>query len=207
MYGHILHVLIHGAVTLLLCFPYLTEWTIWLFVTLLVGTHLTQDFIKYTLTKKIPKNTFLYFMADQFFHLLVLSAILLFPVSHEVRGFPNHPVLNMVYTQNIWTVNAIFFFLLTFAGSYTLFAFYQSYRKDARPDHGITSFEIIYNSLERIFIGGVVLFNPDWTLATPLIGLVRLPSKKMRDWKDFMFSLVFSINLAGLFRFFQRFFQ
>ncbi|HOW58154.1 MAG TPA: DUF3307 domain-containing protein [Candidatus Omnitrophota bacterium] len=203
--GHIAHVLIHGIVTLLCLFPYLNELTIWLFVAGLMATHLIQDFIKYTLTKKIPKNTFVYFMIDQCFHLLVLSAIFLLPVSSDVRGFPNHLILNTLYTQSIWTVNAIFFLLLTFASSYTLFAFYQSYRKDARPDHGITSLEIIYTSLERILIGGIALFTPNllWLLITPLIGLVRLPIVKMRDQKDFMFSLTFSIILGLFFRLFQ----
>lgn len=205
IWGHIFHVLIHGAVTFTLLYPYLNEPVIWFFVIGLLMMHLVQDFIKYTLTKKIPKNTFLYFMADQFVHLFVIGLIFMLPVSCEVRGFPGHPLLNDLYTQNIWTLNAIFLILLTLAASYTFFAFYQSYRKNARPDHGITSLEIIVASLERILVGGTVLWvaNPVWVLVTPLAGILRLPFKKMRDRVDFLVSITYAVLLGLLFRIFR----
>lgn len=205
LWGHTLHVVIHGAVTLVLLFPYLNEPVIWLFTIGLVVIHLVQDFIKYTLTKKIPKNTFFYFMADQCVHVFVLSLIFMLPISQEVRSFPGHPVLNQLYTENIWTLNAIFLLLLTLSATYTLFAFYRSYRKDARPDHGITSLEIIVSALERILIGGTAAWaiNPLWILVTPLAGCLRLPFKKMRDRNDFLISLVYAVLLGLLFRMFR----
>ena len=202
LWGHIFHVLIHGLVSLALLYPYLKDPRIWIFVTLLVFLHLAQDFIKYTLTKKIPKNTFFYFMADQIVHGLVLCSILIFPVSSEILGFPGHPLLDAVYRDNAFTLLLIYFILLTFAGSYTIHAFYRSYIKDSRPLYGITSYEIIYTLLERSIIGVIVLGAPNllWILLTPLVGLARLPLEKMRDRTGFLVSFLYAIVLSLCFR-------
>ncbi len=202
VWGHLFHVLIHGIVSLVLLFPYLKNPGIWVFVAAVVLLHLVQDFIKYTLTKKIPKNTFFYFMADQFVHLLVLSSILLFPVSAEVRGFPGHPLLDAVYRDNAFTLLLIFFILLTFAGSYTIHAFCRSYVKDSPPLYGITSYEMTYTLLERSIIGIIVLgaSNGLWILLTPLVGLARLPLKRMRSRAGFLVSLLYAILLGLCFR-------
>lgn len=202
LWGHILHVLIHWAVSLLLLFPYLDRPGIWIFVSAMVLLHLGQDFIKYTLTRKIPKNTFLYFIADQCVHVLVLSSILLFPISAEVRGFPGHRLLDMVYRDNGFTLWLIFFILLTFAGSYTIHAFCRSYVKNAPPLYGITSYEMAYTLLERSIIGLIVAGTAplSWILFTPLVGLARLPLKRMRDRTGFLFSLSYAVLLGLCFR-------
>lgn len=203
LWGHILHVLCHGIVSLLLLFPYLNEPILWGFIVGLVLMHLTQDFIKYTLTQKIPKNTFVYFMADQFVHVLVLAVILLFPLSHEVRGFPHHPILDAVYRDNNFTLLMIFFLSLTFAASYTFHAFCRSFVKTAPPLYGITSFEMTYALIERSVIGLIILSvpNPFWgVLVTPLIGLARLPVKRMRDRNGFLVSLLYAVVLSLCFR-------
>ena len=87
--GQLFHVLIHGLVSLILLYPYLNNPSVWIFIAALVLIHLTQDLIKYSFTKKTPANTFAYFMTDQLCHVLVLSAVVLFPISREVRGFPD----------------------------------------------------------------------------------------------------------------------
>ncbi len=204
LWGHVLHVLIHLGVSLAMVFPYWDSPSLWIFLAGLMLVHFIQDIIKYTLTQKIPKNTFVYFMADQFVHGLAIAVILLFPISSEVRGFPTHPVLNMLYVENRWTLLAIFFILLTFGGSYTLFAYYRTYRKDARKDHGITSAEMTYMLLERSVAGMATLLvtNPLWIALTPLIGIARLPFKKLRDKQDFFISIGYSILLGLLFRLF-----
>ncbi len=203
LWGHILHVLIHGVVLLLFLYPYLGNPEIWVFAAAVMIFHLIQDFIKYTLTKKIPKNTFLYFMTDQFVHVLVLGSILILPISSEVRGFPNDALLDAVYRDNTFTLFLIFFILLTVAGSYTIHAFYRSFVKNSRPLYGITSYEITYTLLERSIIGIIVLVTPHLLLGillTPLVGLARLPFKKMRDRTGFLISFSYAVLLSLCFR-------
>ena len=97
-----------GRVSLALLYPYLNKPTIWMFVTGLVLIHLLQDLLKYSFTQKTPSNTFIYFIADQFCHIGVISAIFLFPVNREILGFPSHPFLDAIYRTNIWTIGLIF---------------------------------------------------------------------------------------------------
>src|SRR5664279_3677669 len=66
--GHLSHALIHGLVSLALLYPFLQEPQIWIFVVGMVLIHLAQDLIKYSFTKKMPANTFIYFMTDQICH-------------------------------------------------------------------------------------------------------------------------------------------
>ncbi|MBU9889885.1 MAG: DUF3307 domain-containing protein [Candidatus Omnitrophica bacterium] len=202
LWGHIFHVLIHWGVSLVLVWPYLDLPGIWIFVTAATLVHLTQDFIKYTLTRKIPKNTFLYFMADQCVHVLVLGAILFFPVSREVRGFAGHSLWDTLYRDSAFTLFLIFFILLTFAGSYTIHAFFRSYVKNTPPLYGITSFEMAYTLLERSIVGIVIVTaaHPLWILLTPLIGLFRLPFPNMRDRAAFLASFIYACLLSLCFR-------
>lgn len=204
LWGHILHVLIHGIMSLLLVFPYLNVPQMWLFIGGVIALHLIQDIIKYTLTKKIPKNTFVYFIGDQCVHILILSVILLFPISSQIRGFPQDAFLNRLYVNSQWTIGAIFFVLLTFAGSFTLYAFYKGTRKDLRPNHGITSFELLFAIAERTIAGTAALLvtNFLWLLLVPLVGIARLPFKIMRDRTDFLISISYAILLGLLFRLF-----
>ena len=107
--GQLAHVFVHGMVTTVLLFPYLNEPLIWVFIVALMLEHLAQDLIKYRFTKKAPQKTFVYYAADQLFHFLALSAILLFPVANEVRGFPGNAALDTLYKNNTLTVFFIFF--------------------------------------------------------------------------------------------------
>jgi len=199
--GQLLHVLIHGLVTLAILTPYLNEPVIWGLAAGIVLIHLAQDSTKYSFTKKTPANTFLYFMTDQFFHILVLSTIFLFPISREVRGFPNAALLNILYTQDVWTVRAIFFILLTFGGSYTLNAFAKSYLKDCPPLFMITSTEMLYEILERTLVAWIVLSltSLPMLLLIPCLGLFRLFSKPLRNVRAFLLSLDYAILLSLLF--------
>ncbi|MDD5226483.1 MAG: DUF3307 domain-containing protein [Candidatus Omnitrophica bacterium] len=200
--GQLLHVLIHGLVSLLLLYPYLNAPTIWLFVAGLVLIHLGQDLIKYTFTQKTPTNTFVYFMTDQFCHVLAISAIFLFPISHEVRGFPAIPFLDSIYRTNLWTLGAIFFITLTFAGSYILNAFAKSYLKERAPLYLISSPEIAHAILERSLIAWILLAGTSpWTLLLiPCTGILRLPFKPLRDLTAFLLSLNYAVLITLLFQ-------
>jgi len=200
--GQLLHALIQGLVSLVLLYPYLNLPQIWLFVTGLVLVHLVQDLIKYSITQKNPSHTFLYFMADQLFHVLVISAIFLFPISHVVRGFPDSALLDMLYRTPIWTSGAIFFIILTFAGSYVLNAFAKSYLKGRPPLYLISSSELAYAIFERSLIAwGVLSITEPWMVfLIPCIGIFRLPVKSLRDLTAFLFSLNYAVLITLLFQ-------
>lgn len=200
--GQLFHVLIHGLISLILLYPYLNEPQIWLFVTGLVLVHLTQDLVKYSATKKIPANTFVYFMTDQLCHVLVISAIFFLPISREIRGFPGFPVLDMIYRTNIWTLGAIFFITLTFAGSYILNAFAKSYLKERSPLYLISSPEVAHAILERSLVAWILLANTSpWMLLLLLcVGVLRLPFKPLRDLTAFLLSLNYAILITLLFQ-------
>ncbi len=199
--GQLAHVLIHGLVSLAILFPYLNEPVIWAFVAGIVLVHLAQDLTKYSFTKKNPANTFFYFMADQACHILVLSAIFLLPVSHEVRGFPGLPLLDTLYRTNAWTLYAIFFILLTFAGSYILNAFSKSFLPGESPLLMIRSQEMVHAFLERSLVAWFLLTNTSvvFLALVPLVGLFRLPFKMLRNWKAFLLSLNYAVLLVLLF--------
>lgn len=201
-WGQFLHVLIHGLVSLALLYPYLNEPVIWAFVAGIVAIHLAQDSTKYSVTKKIPANTFFYFMVDQMGHVLVISAIFLFPISHEVRGFPHDALLNILYTNDVWTIRAIFFILLTFGGSYILNAFAKSYLKNCPPLFMITSTEMLYEFLERFLVAWIVLSGTSLPilLLIPCIGIFRFFSDPLRNLKAFLLSLNYAVLLSLLFR-------
>jgi hypothetical protein len=200
--GQLAHALIHGLVSLALLYPYLNAVQIWLFVGGLVLAHLTQDLLKYTFTKKTPGNTFIYFMIDQLCHIFVISTIFLFPISREVRGFPNSAFLDMFYRTNVWTIDAIFFITLTFAGSYILNAFAKSYLRGHPPLYLITSLEIAHAILERSLMAAILLLNPlpPWgLLLIPCVGIFRLPDKTLKDPTAFLLSMSYA-GITVLFR-------
>ncbi len=201
--GQFFHALINGLISLILLYPYLNAPQIWIFVAGLVLVHLAQDLIKYFATKKNPANTFVYFMADQFCHVLVISTVFLLPISHELRGFPTSPLLDMFYRVNAWTLDVIFFITLTFAGSYVLNAFARSYLKDRSPLYLITSQEVAHAIFERSLIAWVLIasVSAPWMLfLLPCVGVLRLPFKTLRDVTSFLLSLSYGIWITLLFQ-------
>ena len=201
--GQVFHALIQGLFSLILLYPYLNSLQIWLFVAWLVLAHLMQDLTKYSATEKTPANTFVYFTTDQFCHILVISVIFLLPISHEVRGFPDFPLLDMFYRLNIWTVDVIFFITLTFAGSYILNAFTRSYLKERSPLYLITSPEVAHAILERSLIAWILFssVSAPWMLfLLPCVGILRLPFKTLRDLMAFLLSLSYDIWITLVFQ-------
>ena len=200
--GQLFHVLIHGLVSLAILYPYLNEPVIWAFAAGIVVIHLTQDLIKYSFTKKTPANTFIYFTIDQFCHALVISVIFLFPISREVRGFPDIPFLDILYKQNIWTILPVFFITLTFAGSYILNAFAKSYLKGHSPLYLISSPEMAHAIIERSLMAWILLScTSPWCLfLIPCTGVLRLPFKVLRGWTAFLLSLSYAVLVTLLFR-------
>ena len=209
LWGQIFHVLIHGLVSLAFLYPYLNSPQIWLFVSGIVLVHLTQDLIKYSFTKKTPANTFVYFMTDQFCHVLVISTIFLFPISREIRGFPDSAFLDLLYRTNTWTLEAILFITLTFAGSYVLNAFTRSYLKGRSPLYLISSPEMAHAILERSLMAGILLSSasPWRLLLIPCVGVLRLPFKTLRDWTAFLLSLNYAVWVTLLFQIALGYFQ
>lgn len=199
--GQLLHVLIHALVSLAILYPYLNEPQIWIFIAGISMAHLTQDLLKYSFTQKSPRNTFPLFIADQLCHVLVISTVFFFPVSHEIRGFPNSALLDLLYRQDLWTIRLIFFILLTFGGSYILNAFARSYLKNPPPLFMITSTEMLHAIVERTAVAWIVLIStsPAMLLLIPCLGILRLPSKSLRDPKAFLLSLNYSILLCLFF--------
>jgi hypothetical protein len=141
-------------------------------------------------------------MTDQLCHVLVISTIFLFPISHEIRGFPALPRLDMFYRTNIWTINAIFFITLTFAGSYILNAFVKSYLRGYMPLYLISSQEMSHAILERSLIAWILLSNvsPWALLLIPCLGFLRLPFKTLRDLTAFLLSTNYAVLITLLFQ-------
>ena len=202
-WGHFWHVAIHAACILLCCFPYIGRPFMWIFAFTIATIHYFQDLLKYTLTQKSPKHTFWFFIIDQIIHFLFLAAIFLFPVSKEVLDFPNHPAINFYYAGNTGTLYAIAFISATFVGTYTLHAFRKTFLKDSRPDHFITSPEVFHNLIERSVITGLILFSTSPLIfigGSLLIGLTRLPFKKLRNKLDFGLSFAFAALVGVIFK-------
>lgn len=201
--GQVYHAMIQGLLSLLLLYPYLNSLQIWFFVAWLVLAHLLQDLVKYAATSKLPANTFVYFITDQFFHVLVIAVVFLLPVSHQIRGFPEFPLLDMFYRLNIWTVDGIFFVTLTFAGCYILNAFTRSYVKDRSPLYLITSMEVGHAILERSLIAWILfasVASPWMLFLLPCVGILRLPFKTLRDLVAFLLSLSYGIWVTLVFQ-------
>lgn len=201
--GHLLHVLTHALVNFLILFPYLGNPIIWIFVLLISTIHLIQDMVKYRLMQQ-HKQYFLHiFLGDQVLHFLFLSTILFFPVSSQKIGFAFWPTLDLLYTDNLWTVYTIALVMATFCGSFFLNALSITYLKHLRQDHFITSTEMTLGLIERSLVAGIFLWasNPVWFLISPLAGIFRFLFKSGRSKRDFMLSFIYAVLIGILFRF------
>ena len=201
--GHIYHVLILAASSLVLALPYLKDPFIWIFIGAISFIHLFQDMVKYSLQQKDPKKMFWYFTIDQIFHLIFLSTILIFPISKLVLDMPGLSQANFFYGSNRWTLGAILFILSSFGGAYFLHAFRRSFFPNTREKHFITNFELVHGVVERTWISFLWLC-PHWIVIflTPLIGFVRLFSNQLRSRPDFLLSFFYATLLGLVFRFF-----
>lgn len=202
--GHFLHAFCHAAVSLLLLWPYLGDLFIWKFVLSICAIHFFQDLIKYRLMEKHKKHFFLVFTMDQAIHFLFLSTLFLFPEGNQVLGFASHPILNELYIENSWTLYAIAFVTTSFAGSFTLYAFRINFLADSRPDHFITSAEIIHGLVERSVVTWLFIFAPNsWPLIfSPAIGLIRPFFRRISNKTDFFMSFNYAAMVGMMFRLF-----
>ncbi|HTL47707.1 MAG TPA: DUF3307 domain-containing protein [Verrucomicrobiae bacterium] len=201
VWGHLLHVLIHVLVSLIIIYPYWHQPSIWFFILGLGTVHFIQDVIKYTTQKKIPAYTFPLFVIDQIFHGLVVSSVMLLPVSRLVLGFDGAP-WDAYYRESTWTLYLIAFVLVTFGGSYLLYNFRKNYIPGTRPDHLITPFEMSHALIERPLIAGIFLFGDSpliWLFAL-LAGIPRLFFPKLRDPLDFSMSFLYSALIGLIFK-------
>ncbi len=200
-WGHIAHVLIHFAVSALLVFPYLKLASVWCFLAFITLIHYLQDTIKYEI-QRAPQKMFTAFVIDQIVHAVILSGVVLLPMSRVVLGFPENPTLNSLYTDPFWTLAAIAWTLSTFGGSYLLYTFRQSYSHNPRPRHGITTPEMTLSLIERTVITFVFLFpSPTWLwFASPLIFIPRILTKKYADALDMVLSFLYAAAIGFLFK-------
>jgi hypothetical protein len=109
----------------------------------------------------------------------------------------------MFYRLNVWTLDAIFFITLTFAGSYILNAFTKSYLKERSPLYLITSQEVAHAIFERSLIAWILIagVSAPWMLfLLPCVGVLRLPFKTLRDLMAFLLSLSYGIWVTLLFQ-------
>ncbi len=201
--GHFFHALIHFFCSLLLVFPYLDIPFIWIFISVISVIHYFQDLLKYRIEGKHPKQIFWCFTIDQTVHFIFIASILLFPYNSAERGFPQFPVLNFFYSGNTATLYAIAYVTATFKGSYFLHALRRSFLKKTRPDHFITSLEVWHGLAERGFVVFMFLLNisaPALMIAWPLVALLRVSSKKLRNLTDFLLSFIYAAAVGGFFR-------
>jgi Protein of unknown function (DUF3307) len=203
LWGHVIHVLILAAVSLLLTIPYLSDPFMWVLIAALTVIHFIQDQIKYKLHRNTPLM-FICFSVDQLVHFLVTASVLLFPISKLTLDLATGTLFDFYYAGNKWTLLGIVFILSTFGGSYLLHAFRRSYFSDTRQDHYITGFEMTHALLERCAITAAFLFatQEQYLLFMPLIGLFRMLSPKLRNRLDFCLSFTWAALLGLLFRLF-----
>ncbi len=198
--GQVFHALIHGVVSLILFIPYLPVSLFpWIFIAVIVTIHYFQDLLKYRLRDIYPKDNFYFFTLDQIVHILFLATLLLFPFSKAAPAFTRFPGAQFYWSDG-WTLGPIIFLLSTFGGSYFLHAFRLSFFESTRPDHFITNFEILHGIVERSLITGIFLFYPNCVIAYPLVGLLRLPFKKLRSLTDFLLSFLYGAAVGIFFR-------
>ncbi len=200
--GHVLHVLIHAAVSALFVIPLWGHPGVWLFIAGVTLIHLAEDLLKYALQQKHPHWRFVLFTGDQLVHAGVIAAVFLFPIHLLKAGFPSHPGLDFYYSQDVWTLLAILFVFITFGAAYFLHAFRLNYLKDSRQDHFITRFEMIHGFIERSLVAGFFLFfHPGIALAVSFAaGLPRFFFSKLRSKTDFALSAGFAAALGLLFK-------
>ena len=199
--GHIVHACSHALVSLLLLWPYLTRPSVWFFIASVAIVHFFQDLWKYA--RMGHRHTFfLLFVLDQLVHLACLTPVLLLPFSHEVLGFPGAPRLDLLYREPALTSVGIAFITTTFVASYLLHAFRINFVPRSRPDHFITTCEMVHGFVERLLIAGLFLFatSPWPLLLTPAVGLLRAPFPRLRNRTDFALSVGLSLALGLLFR-------
>ncbi len=203
--GHFFHALIHGLVTLLLLFPYITDIRVVVFVCAITVIHYLQDQIKYSLQAKDPKNTFWYFTVDQIFHLLFLSAVFFLPEAQSQPRTFGIPAVDKIYLNQDLTLLAILFISVTFKASYSLHSVRKTFFKNSRPDHFITSFEMSWGLIERPWISFCFLSPSLAGLAFSFVPApFRLTSPRMKNGLDFFLNYFYAALWGWVFGFWVK---
>lgn len=200
--GHVFHVLIHAAVSIVVVFPLLGRAEVWIFIAVITVLHLGEDLLKYRLQVLYPRLRFLLFTADQAVHAAVIALVFLLPLRTLKAGFPEHSVLDFYYSSNDWTLIGILFLVSTFGTAYFLHSLYLNYFKNARPDHFISRLELSHGLLERTAASGFFLLaSPLSALGfTAALGLLRTAHPRLRSLRDFFLSAGAAAALGLLFR-------
>ena len=199
--GHAIHASLHGVVSLILLYPYLDEPFIWIFLAVMTVVHFIQDVNKYRFIST-KKWLFPLFTGDQILHVLALATIFFFPISREIRGFPDKLLLNYFYVEKEWTLYAMSFLTTTFLAAFFLHSFRISYLPYERQDPFITNLEMRHGLIERSLVTGIFIFasNPLILILSPAAGLFRLPFPLLRNAVNFFLSYGFAVAIGLLYR-------
>ncbi len=192
--GHFFHAGIHAVLSLALAFPSLVSPWAFVYILAVSTVHYFQDTIKYHFQERHPGTSFWCFTIDQIVHFAIIATAFLTPQSWQ------HPA-GTQSSANPADLYLLAFILGTFGGSYFLHNLRKTFFPGSRPDHLITNFEILHAMLERTLIGFIFIAAPPVYFAmTPLTGLTRMASPKLRDRTDFLLSYLYAAALGLLFR-------
>ncbi|MBN1687745.1 MAG: DUF3307 domain-containing protein [Candidatus Omnitrophica bacterium] len=191
--GNIIHVLIHAVLALVLLAPYLGSISILGFIGFISIVHFVQDSLKYG-SGKDRRSFFPIFVLDQLSHFFFMSFVFVLPASKIVRGFADHAFLNSIYISQEITIYLIAFIAATFCGAYLFNAFYLSYGPPGETKKFISSFELAHGLIERGMIVTWIIFMPNGFYLLPLlgIGLLRLPSKRLKCFREYLVSVLYA---------------
>ncbi len=199
-FENVLHALMHVVVMTVFLVPYLSDPTIWIIIGALALIHFFQDFMKDDLQRSYPRFSFVFFALDQMLHLIFISAVFLFPISDVRLEYPWIPGINYFYMSSMRTVYIILFLLSTIGGTYFLNSVRRTFSD--REDYYLSFIEVAQGFVERSLVTAAFFFSSSGFLimATPLVGLTRLISKKLQDRIDFFLSYLYAAALGFLVR-------
>lgn len=152
--GHLLHGLVVGLTYLLLALPFLNHPSLLLLILFFTLSHVFLDWFKPKIDKKNPPNFWL-FCLDQCLHIGILAAVFFFDYSWHVPVMPDN-LLGDFYGSNRAIITAIAYLVSTFAGTYLLYAFTNTFFARFRPDQIPRS--INYGLLERGMVTTIFCF-------------------------------------------------
>ncbi|WP_431136923.1 DUF3307 domain-containing protein [Psychroserpens mesophilus] len=151
-----LHGLVH-FLSLLVMLQF--DWSYWLYITLIVASHLVVDVIKLNLEKKV--NLRLLFAIDQIVHLLIIGIIV----------YLNEPFA--IELNNIFTKHSLLFILsillITYVSAIIMKMIMSKWNlEEDNSDDSLKSAGKYIGILERLFVFGFIILN-QWSAIGLLI--------------------------------------
>jgi hypothetical protein len=190
--GVVLHAVIIFFTLLIFAWPYLHRWQVWPCIFLAAIAHLWQDELKIRSVIK-PKNSFIFFMADQFLHLLFLTPILLISgINGPISG---QGIFVSLYNNMTLTYYGITFVVVIFLGAYIWEAFRVSYFK---AHVSVNPNVIKYGMFERALLLASLASGALWFLLVP-VGF-RIFYRQARLSRSVLFNILMALSGAWILR-------